>query len=45
MKNIFALDLVTLEVLGYDKRGVTASPSNSGMVNGTSTWDFSQRLS
>jgi lipopolysaccharide transport system ATP-binding protein len=45
MKNIFALDLVTLEVLGYDKRGVTASPSNSGMVNGTSTWEFSQRLS
>ena len=45
MKNIFALDLVTLEVLGYDKRGVIASPSNSGMVNGTSTWEFSQRLS
>ena len=45
IKNIFALDLVTLEVLGYDKYGVTASPSNTGMVNGTSTWEFSQRLS
>ena len=41
IKNIFALDLVTLEVLGYDKHGVAASPSNSGMVNGTSTWAFS----
>jgi lipopolysaccharide transport system ATP-binding protein len=44
IKNIFALDLVTLEVLGYNKDGMTASPSNTGMVNGTSTWQFSQRL-
>jgi lipopolysaccharide transport system ATP-binding protein len=45
IKNIFALDLVTLEVLGYDMHGVTACPSNSGMVNGTSIWEFSERLS
>ena len=45
IKNIFALDLVTLEVLGYDKDGMTASPSNTGVVNGTSTWQFGQRLS
>jgi lipopolysaccharide transport system ATP-binding protein len=45
IKNIFALDLVTLEVLGYDKDGVTPSSSNSGMVNGTSTWEFGQPLS
>ena len=44
IKNIFALDLVTLEVLGYDKHGVTASASNTGMVNGASMWQFSQRL-
>ena len=44
IKNIFALDLVTLEILGYNRQGVTASASNSGMVNGTSTWEFSQRL-
>ena len=40
IKNIFALDLVTLEVLGYDDRGRPASASNSGMVNGTSVWEF-----
>lgn len=45
IKNIFALDLITLEVLGFDKHGVTASPSNSGMVNGTSMWEFRSRLS
>ena len=44
MRNVFALDLVTLEVLGYNQQGITASPSNSGLVNGTSTWEFSQRL-
>lgn len=44
IKNIFALDLVTLEVLGYNKDGMTASSSNTGVVNGTSTWQFSQRL-
>ena len=41
IKNIFALDLVTLEVLGYDERGMPASASNSGVVNGTSVWEFS----
>jgi lipopolysaccharide transport system ATP-binding protein len=44
MRNIFALDLVTFEVLGYNQQGLAASPSNSGMVNGTSTWEFSDRL-
>jgi hypothetical protein len=44
IKNIFALDLVTLEVLGYNKDGMTASSSNTGVVNGTSTWQFSQQL-
>ena len=41
IKNVFALDLVTLEVLGYNQQGVTASPSNSGIVNGISKWEFS----
>jgi lipopolysaccharide transport system ATP-binding protein len=44
IKSIFALDLVTLEVLGYNKDGMTPSPSNTGVVNGTSTWQFGQRL-
>ncbi len=44
MRNIFALDLVTIEILGYNQEGLAASPSNSGMVNGTSTWEFSDRL-
>jgi hypothetical protein len=40
MKNIFALDAVTLEVLGYDQEDSVPSPSNSGLVNGASTWKF-----
>lgn len=45
IKNVFALDSVTLEVLGYDEQGAISSLSNSGMVNGTSTWQFSERVS
>ena len=44
MKNIFALDPVILEVLGYDQKGLTASPSNTGVVNGRSSWKFTENL-
>jgi len=40
MKNIFAIDAVTLEVLEYSQGGAVASPSNMGLVNGDSTWEF-----
>lgn len=44
MKNIFAIDAITLEVIDHTEAGLTTLPSLSGLVVGRSTWEKPVRL-
>jgi hypothetical protein len=44
IKNLCSLTPVTLEVLGYAQDGSVPEPSNTGLINGRSTWKPPERL-
>jgi hypothetical protein len=44
VKNLFALDVITLEVLGHSEDGLVPEPSNTGITNGRSTWKIPERV-
>ncbi|MBM4045206.1 MAG: hypothetical protein FJ279_08840 [Planctomycetes bacterium] len=43
VRNVFALDAVTLEVLDHDEQGGIASAYTPGLVNAQSTWRVTKR--